>query len=107
MAEADALRPHDPVDYRAAGLAGAETVPQVFLRLTSATGRIVVERAQPEQVRAVPVEFDAPRFDSRCNRDLRLSRSISSSGMRAIRFSLLFRVFRENLSSASCDLLNY
>src|SRR5208282_1375225 len=64
MAEADALGLHYPVDYRAAGLAGAETVPQVLLRTDNQRRVvIVVERAQPEQVRAVPAEFDSPRFD--------------------------------------------
>ncbi len=50
--ERHALRPHHPVDHTAAGLAGAQAVPQVPRRADHQRRRAVrVERAAPGQVR--------------------------------------------------------
>lgn len=63
VAETDAVRFHDPVDYRAARLARAEAVPQILLGGDDQTGFVVVmEWTQPEQVRAVTFQLDALRF---------------------------------------------
>jgi len=73
VAEADAAAAHDPVNYGAAGLAGAETVPQVLLGADD-EGRLAVlaERAQAQEVGAAAGERDALRFDQALEGDLAL-----------------------------------
>ncbi len=71
MAEADALGVHHPGDYVTALVAGPEAVPEILLRADhQARLMVVVKRAQPEQVRAVALEFDAARFCQALQRDL-------------------------------------
>jgi hypothetical protein len=73
MTEAYALRPHDPVDDRAAGLTGSEAVPQILLRSDHERRlTVVMERAQAEEVCAVPPQFDAARLDQSLQADLLL-----------------------------------
>ena len=43
-----------------------------------------MERALPDQVRPVPLQLDPPRLGQRSSETSRFSRSISSSGMRAM-----------------------
>ena len=63
VTETHAASLHHPVDDRASGLAGAETVPEIGFRADDQRRLvIVVERAQAQQVRAVPLQFDALRF---------------------------------------------
>jgi hypothetical protein len=55
VTEAHTAAAHDPVDYRASGLARAETVPQVLLRRDHQRRLVIVmEGAQTQQVGAVP-----------------------------------------------------
>ena len=71
MTEADAVGPHHPVDGRPARVARAQAVPEVFRRRDDERRvAVVVERAQPQQVRTVPVQLDAPRLGQPLHRDL-------------------------------------
>ena len=68
MTEADALRPHHPVDHRSARVARTQTVPEI-LRRSDGQRRVpvVVERAEAKQIRSVPVQLDAPRLGQPLN----------------------------------------
>lgn len=71
MTEADAPRLHHPVDDRAAGLARAETVPQILLRRHHERRRaVVMELTPPDPVRAMLLEFDPLRLNQPLQRDL-------------------------------------
>src|SRR6266568_5170487 len=73
MAEADAVRFHHPVDSRSAHVARAQTVPEILRRSDDKRRvAVVVERAQTQQVRPVPVQLDAPRLGQPLNRYLPL-----------------------------------
>ena len=86
MAEADAFGLHDPVDDGAAGVAGAQAVPQVLLGADDERGLVVfVEGAEAEQVGAVSLELDAAAFGQAFERDVPFRRSITSSAMRGMR----------------------
>jgi len=74
-----------------------------FFGLTPATLAIVVERAQPEQVRPVPLS-SIPALRPAAGDSLPLEPLDFLVGMRAIRFGLLFRV-SPNLSRGSAILM--
>ena len=62
MPEAHAVGLHHPVDGRPARIARTQTVPEIFGRSDNQRRvPVIVERAQPQQVRPVPVQLDAPR----------------------------------------------
>ena len=64
MSERHALRLHHPVDHRAAGLAGAEAVPEVLLRTDDERRRlVVVERAAADPIGTVGFKLDAGALD--------------------------------------------
>jgi hypothetical protein len=63
MAEADAFGAHHPVDHASAFSARAETVPEISLWADNETRFVVVvEGAQSDEVRTVPLEFHPPRL---------------------------------------------
>ena len=64
MAETHAVYFHGPVDYRAAGLTGAQAVPEILLRRDHQRGAVVVVKwAAPQPIGAVTREFNAGGFD--------------------------------------------
>ena len=85
VAEAHALRLHHPIDGRAADIAFAHAAPEIGFRRDDQRGRmVVVKRAPPHQVRRGPFS-STPKPVTRRSMEISLfSRSISSSGMRAI-----------------------
>ncbi len=106
MAEADALGVHYPGDYVASLVARPEAVPEILFRADhQARLMVIVERTQPEQVRAVAFELDASRFGESLQRDLLLQpldhfiRDASHSKTSSKRST------RENLSSSVYAIL--
>ena len=73
MAEADTLGQHDPVDDGSSSAARSQTVPQIFSwRDDQRRLVIVVEGAQPDQVRAVAFQFHPARLRQPLHRDFSL-----------------------------------
>ena len=71
--EADALRSHHPVDHRASRLAGSQAMPQVLLGTDDERRlAILMERAQPQQVRSVLLQLHPVRGGQPVERDLLL-----------------------------------
>src|SRR5208283_4925661 len=85
MAEADALGPHDPIDGRSADVALAHAAPQVgFRRHDQRRRAVVMEGAASHQVRPAPFNSTPKPVTRRSMGISFFSRSISSSGIRAI-----------------------
>ena len=79
MAETSTFGFLDPVDDRSASVARSQAIPQVLARRNDQRRLVIlVERAQPDQVRSVPFQLDPCASASRWTDTSAFNRSISA-----------------------------